>query len=102
MKHIRTAAAGGFFRVVGETPRSQAATMILGAGQTTGGDDNVHARADQWLYVVSGTGRATVQGRRVALAAGSLLLIEAGEPHEIANDGGEPLVTINVYAPPAY
>jgi mannose-6-phosphate isomerase-like protein (cupin superfamily) len=58
--------------------------------------------ADQWLYVVSGRGRATVEGRAVTIQRGSLLLIAAGERHEIRNDGAHPLVTINVYAPPAY
>jgi mannose-6-phosphate isomerase-like protein (cupin superfamily) len=38
----------------------------------------------------------------VALAPGGLLLIEAGEPHEISNAGRVPLATVNVYAPPAY
>jgi mannose-6-phosphate isomerase-like protein (cupin superfamily) len=43
-----------------------------------------------------------VEGRAVVIRRGSLLLIEAGEEHEIRNDGAHPLVTINVYAPPAY
>ena len=76
--------------------------MVLRPGQSTSGEGNVHPRSDQWLYVVSGTGRATVHGRQVALEPGSLLLIEAGEPQEVSNDGPEPLVTINVYTPPAY
>ncbi len=102
MKHIRTADKRGFFQVVGETGRSQAATMALRPGQSTGGDDNVHPDSDQWLFVATGTGRATVRGRRVSLEPGSLVLIEAEEPHEITNDGEVPLVTINVYAPPVY
>lgn len=76
--------------------------MVLRPGQSTGGDDNVHAEADQWLYVVSGSGVAIVKGRRIDLDAGTLLLIEAGETHEIINEGSEPLMTVNVYAPPAY
>ncbi len=102
MKTVRAAAAHGFFDVVAGTPRSQAATMVLRPGQSTGGDDNVHARADQWLYVISGRGEATVERRTVGIETGQLLLIEAGEHHEIRNTGGEPLVTINVYAPPEY
>ncbi len=102
MQCVRTDGARSFFRIVGGTARSQAATMVLGPGQATGGDDNVHPDSDQWLYVVSGTGTAVVEGRRVALEAGALLLIEAGEAHEIANPGAVPLVTINVYAPAAY
>lgn len=102
MKTVRAGAATGFFDVVAGTARSQAATMVLAPGQATGGDDNVHDKSDQWLYVISGRGEATVNGRRLGIESGELLLIEAGERHEIRNTGGEPLVTVNVYAPPEY
>ena len=36
------------------------------------------------------------------LKAGTLLLIERGDTHEIRNTGEGPLQTLNVYAPPAY
>lgn|SRR5574341_1248475 len=102
MKHIRTGGTRAFFRVIAGTRRSQGATMVLRPGASTGGDDNVHKKSDQWLYVVSGRGRATVGTHTTTIRRGSLLLIEAGERHEIKNDGAHPLVTINVYAPPAY
>lgn len=102
MKHVDTTGAEGFFEVVAGTSRSQAATMILEPGGSTGGSDNRHAESDQWLYVVSGRGRATVEDREVELSPGSLLLIEAGETHEIECAPDRPLVSINVYAPPAY
>src|SRR5579859_821328 len=102
MKTVQAGNAKGFFAVVGGTPRSQAATMALRPGQSTGGDDNVHENADQWLYVIAGRGEATVERRTVPIETGHLLLIEAGEHHEIRNTGGQPLVTVNVYAPPEY
>src|ERR1041385_4253331 len=40
------------------------------------GPDNRHRGADQWLYVISGTGAATINGKRYRLRRGSLLLIE--------------------------
>jgi len=52
--------------------------------------------------VISGTGQAIVEGRKVSLRSGSLLLVEAGEPHALKNSGRRQLVTVNVYAPPAY
>ncbi|MEE7546055.1 cupin domain-containing protein, partial [Xanthomonas sp. Kuri4-1] len=67
-----------------------------------GGPDNRHRGADQWLYVVSGEGVATVEGRDHALRAGSLLVIERGERHALRNTGDAPLKTLNLYAPPAY
>ena len=102
MKRVRVAGARGFFDVVAGTGRSQAATMVLAPGESTGGDDNTHPVSDQWLYAISGTGQATVGGRPCALDAGTLLLVEAGEPHEIRNTGAASLVTVNVYAPPVY
>jgi quercetin dioxygenase-like cupin family protein len=90
------------FRVLVKTKRSEAATMVLSAKEGTGGKDNKHTGEDQWLYVVSGTGKAIVCGREHTLQQGSLVLIEAGERHEIVNTGDEPLRTLNFYAPPAY
>jgi mannose-6-phosphate isomerase-like protein (cupin superfamily) len=90
------------FEVLAGTDRAQAATMTLGPGQSTGGPDNRHPKSDQWLYVVSGEGRAVVEGEESRLREGALLLIEAGEAHEIANDGERPLKTFSVYAPPVY
>ena len=92
----------GFFDVRLTTDDAQAAQMTLSPGQSTGGHDNVHAESDQWCYVVSGAGRATVDGEDVRFDAGDLLVIEAGETHEIENDADEPLETLNLYVPLDY
>ncbi len=76
--------------------------MTLGPGETEGGPDNRHQGADQWLYVVSGTGAAVVNGETVELREGTLMLIERGDRHEIRNTGSRPLRTLNFYVPPAY
>ena len=104
VKHIQVQldGSGGLFNVIAETSRSQVAAMTLSSGQTTGGPNNKHAESDQWLYVISGAGEAVVAGKSVDLSKGSLLLIEAGETHEISNSSDEPLQTINIYAPPEY
>jgi mannose-6-phosphate isomerase-like protein (cupin superfamily) len=90
------------FKVVLANERSQAAEMVLPPGESEGGSENSHRGADQWLFVVSGTGRATVNKRRYPLKSGTLLLIERGDTHEIKNSGREKLVTLNIYVPPAY
>ena len=82
--------------------RAQAAEMVLAPGESEGGPGNRHRGSDQWLYVVAGTGRATVGGKRYRLRPGQLLLIERGDTHEIRNTGRGPLRTVNVYVPPAY
>ncbi len=93
---------GKGFRVAFDVRRVQAAEMVLAPGDSEGGPDNRHRGADQWLYVVSGTGVATVEGRRVPLKAGVLLVIEKGERHEVRNTGRTLLKTLNVYYPPAF
>ena len=98
-KHLRF---GNGFRVVLGNKRSQAAQMTLGPGEAESGPDNRHKGADQWLYVVSGTGEAAVNGERVELREGTLVLIERGDTHEVRNTGQGPLRTLNVYVPPAY
>ena len=91
-----------FFDVRLTTDDAQAAEMTLEPGTSTGGPDNAHADSDQWLYVVSGSGRAVVEGETVRLDSGDLVVVEAGETHEIENDGNEPLQTLNLYVPPDY
>ena len=76
--------------------------MVLEPGDSEGGPDNRHRGSDQWLYVLSGRGRAIVNQRAYALRTGTLLLIERGSRHEIRNTGRTPLKTLNLYVPPAY
>lgn len=93
---------GQGFRVAFGNRRGQAAEMVLAPGETEGGAGNRHRGADQWLYVVKGSGVARINGRHVTLAAGTLVLIERGDRHEIRNTGRTPLQTLNLYVPPAY
>jgi mannose-6-phosphate isomerase-like protein (cupin superfamily) len=90
------------FHVVCETLGAQAAEMTIAPGKSEGGPKNNHRATDQWLFVVAGTGSATVENRRVALKAGTLLVIERGENHEIRNTGRTLLRTLNFYSPPAF
>ena len=90
------------FRVAIGNDRSQAAEMVIPPHDAEGDPRNRHDGADQWLYVVSGTGRATINGKKYPLTAGSLLLIERGDRHEIRNVGRTYLRTVNFYVPPAY
>lgn len=98
-KHLRF---GKGFRPAFAVRKVQAAEMVIAPGDSEGGPDNVHRGADQWVYVVSGSGVAIVDGARRRLRAGSLLVIERGERHEIRNTGRGLLKTLNVYSPPAY
>ena len=101
MKH-KTLHFGAGFRVALSNRRAQGAQMVIAPGDAEGGAQNRHAGADQWLFVVAGSGVAIVNGKRRALHQGVLLLIERGDRHEIRNTGRTLLRTLNIYVPPAY
>jgi len=101
MKHEQLKFRAGFRVSVGNKS-SQGAVMVLAAGGTEGGPDNKHNGADQWLIVTEGTGAAIINGRKLSLKTGTMVLIEAGDRHEIRNTGRGLLKTVNVYLPPAY
>lgn len=82
--------------------RAQAAEMVIKPDGAEGGPGNRHRGADQWLFVVAGTGAISLAGRRIALRAGTIVLIERGIEHEVRNTGKTPLRTLNLYVPPAY
>jgi mannose-6-phosphate isomerase-like protein (cupin superfamily) len=89
------------WQVYNGTTRSQAAVMVIPPKESEGEANNKHD-GDQWLFVIKGRGRAEVERKTVTLSAGSLLMIEKGERHQIRNEGSAPLVTLNFYAPPQY
>ena len=93
---------GKGFRVAFGNGRSQAAEMVIAPGDSEGDPDNRHRGSDQWLFVLSGTGVATINDKRRRLRKNVLLLIERGDRHEIRNNGRALLRTLNFYVPPAY
>lgn len=101
MQHQRLRFGKGF-RVALQVRRVQAAQMTIAPGDSEGGPDNRHRGAEQWLFVVAGSGLAIVEGRRQRLGPGSLMVIERGERHEIRNTGRTALKTLSLYSPPAY
>jgi mannose-6-phosphate isomerase-like protein (cupin superfamily) len=90
------------FRVSAGNKRSQGAVMVLGTGDSEGGPDNRHRGADQWLLVIEGSGACVINGHKLPLKSGMLVLIEAGDTHEIRNTGRGLLKTVSIYVPPAY
>ncbi len=76
--------------------------MVLAPGDSEGDSANRHKRADQWLYVVSGSGIAIVNRRRIGLRTGVMVLIAHNDRHEIRNTGRRLLRTLNYYCPPGY
>jgi mannose-6-phosphate isomerase-like protein (cupin superfamily) len=93
---------GKGFHVAFKLHDAQAAELVIAPGDHEGGPDNFHHGADQWIYVVSGTGAAIIDGRRAPLKAGTLLVVERREHHELRNTGRTPLKMVNFYSPPAF
>ena len=107
MKHTSISGHRAKFEALTVTRAAQAAIMILQPGATSDDDlSNEHPRCEQWLYVIAGSGTATVARsfakRTIKLKTGSLLTIEKNELHQIQNTGSRPLRTLNIYVPPAY
>jgi mannose-6-phosphate isomerase-like protein (cupin superfamily) len=103
MKHLSTRGKRDFFKVLADGFSSQVAIMTLKPGQSSSDEvTDEHPGSEQWLLVMSGSGRARVGDGRLSLKEGSLLLIEKEEAHQISNTGKKPLVTLNFYAPAAY
>ena len=104
-KHLQF---GHGFRIVLGDKHSQAAQMTLAPGESKGGPDNRHRGADQWLYVVSGSGEAIVNGTRVELREGTLVLIQPGDnpssTTQLHGDRGDPVGTSRATLPrlPSY
>lgn len=98
----KTLKFGEGFRVAFDVRKAQAAEMVIAPGDSEGGPDNRHRGADQWLFVVAGSGVARVEERRIPLKVGTLLVIEKGERHEVRNTGRVLLRTLNFYYPPAF
>lgn len=98
-QHLRF---GKGFHVALGNARAQVATMSIAPGDAAGDPMNRHRFADQWLFVLAGTGSARVNGKAVPLRAGTLLLIERKDRHEVRCTGRSALRTLNFYVPPGY
>src|ERR1700740_1897949 len=100
MKHKQLRFRKGF-RIAVDSRWAQVAEMVIPPGDAEGNPENRHRSADQWLFVISGTARAPINGKRLRLQAGTLLLIEHKDRHEIRNTGKTLLKTLNFYSPRA-
>lgn len=55
---------------------------------------------EQVLFFLSGTGKATLDGKESSVRAGDVVVVTPGTRHNFINDGKEPLKIYTVYAPP--
>lgn len=105
MKLYREAEFGrhnGEFEVLTQGQNLQLANMVLAPGAVSGDYGSEHPDSDQLLIVTQGQGEATVEGETLSLTVGDVLLIAAGEKHQVRCAGTSVFVSLNIYAPPAY
>jgi mannose-6-phosphate isomerase-like protein (cupin superfamily) len=103
VKHLNILRRLAAFRPLMESPDVQAAMMSLKPGASSSDTvENEHPLAEQWLFVVSGSGVAKVGRRRARIKEGDLLFIPKKVPHRITNTSRARLTTLNFYSPPAY
>jgi quercetin dioxygenase-like cupin family protein len=62
-------------------------------------DLHAHAEMDKVYSVVAGAGEFLLEGRAIAMAAGTLLVAPRGVPHGIRNTGPARLVVVAILAP---
>ncbi len=60
---------------------------------------NTHQAADEFFFVLSGTGVARCDGSEVALKKGDALLVKPGSEHVVENTGTGKLYTLTVMTP---
>jgi mannose-6-phosphate isomerase-like protein (cupin superfamily) len=107
MKHLRITRQRGQFKKLAATAEAQAILMTLKPGESSEDSPrNEHPRCEQWMFVLSGEGEviteAAAKRRKTAIGPGSLVLIEKRERHQVTASGSTPLVSLNLYVPPAY
>ncbi|MCU0793759.1 MAG: cupin domain-containing protein [Opitutaceae bacterium] len=73
------------------------ARFRLEAGAGTG--SSRYLGADEFFYILAGTGTATLGESRHAVGPGALVVIARGEPHAIVADAAGPLEFLAVIAP---
>src|SRR4051794_28302870 len=98
--HTRTVRR--LFKVLQTSTKSQTAMMVLKPGEESGTMGNDHPNSEQVLYVVDGQVVAEVGGERRTLKAGDSVVVPLRARHRFVNRSKRPVVTFNVYAPPAY
>ena len=86
-----------FRREIITNKHTQVVLMSIEPGDDIG--EETH-EGDQILYFVAGSGEAVLNGKKSAIAKGSLVSVPAGVLHNFVNTGGEPLKLYTIYAPP--
>lgn len=94
-------AKGEFFKILGETDKTQVGVMTLAPGRDSGPEE-VHEKSDQIVYIIEGKALVEINHQKEELSAGELVIIPAGSQHHLYNSGTTDLFFLTIYAPPEY
>lgn len=86
-------------RVLYTAPRSQLVLMSLPPGVEIG--EEVH-RADQFIRIEGGEGKAVLNGEEHAIKDGDAVVVPEGTRHNFINTGSTDLKLYTLYAPPQH
>lgn len=102
MKIANCKEAKSWFDVLLSATKSQVAVMRLTPGKASGPMGNEHPKSEQVLFVVEGELYAEIGQEKATLRKGDIAIVPAGADHRFVNKSGSDVLTLNVYAPPAY
>jgi mannose-6-phosphate isomerase-like protein (cupin superfamily) len=91
-----------WFSVLQTAELSQSALMAIGPGEASGPKENEHPQSEQVLYVIEGELCAEIGDRSFIMRAGDSTIVRRDVPHRFTNRTPRPVLTLNVYTPPAY
>jgi mannose-6-phosphate isomerase-like protein (cupin superfamily) len=98
---LRLAAENENFRqVLFTTGLSQLVLMAIPAGQEIG--EEAHEGIDQVLAFVAGEGEAVIEGERMPVRAGSVVVVPSGTRHNFVATGEQALKLYTIYTPPEH
>lgn len=68
--------------------------------RVTEGGEHYHLAYDETYYILSGSGRLTIEGQDHPLVSGTVAVIPSGKVHSLISDSAEPLEFIIFGTPP--
>ncbi len=87
-----------FRKVLCTGAKSQLVAMRIPAGGEIG--EETHDHVEQTIFILSGEGKAVLDGKESPLSAGDALVVTPGTRHNVMNVGAAALEIWTVYAPP--
>ena len=93
-----TRANDNYRRVLFTGALSQLVVMTIPRGESIGVEE--HARVEQTIVVLSGSGQVLLDGRKSDVAEGDVIVVTPGTAHNLTNTGSAPLRLFTIYVPP--